>query len=176
MKIIRFAFVFILMLSIISVLPGMAQRGDDTERKSKNGKTEGIIDGVNVTLEYGRPNVKGREIWGGLVPFDKIWRTGADEATTISFDKDVNVGGQKLAAGTYSLFTVPGLDKWTIIFNKVAKQWGAFRYDKDQDALRVDVKPAEAEHTEAMLFEIKGNKIVLRWEKLAVPFEISAAK
>ncbi len=127
-------------------------------------------------MEYGRPKVRGREIWGGLVPYEKIWRTGADEATTIAVSKDVNVEGEKLAAGTYSLFTIPGKTEWTIIFNKVAKQWGAYRYDKAQDALRVNVKPEAAEHVEEMTFQIEGNKVVLRWEKLSVPFVISAVK
>ena len=161
---------------IVSVVPAMAERGDDTKRKSKNGKVQGTIDGVNVTLEYGRPKVKERKIWGQLVPFDKIWRTGANEATTFSCDKDINVEGKKLAAGTYSLFTKPGETEWTFIFNKVAKQWGASKYDKDQDALRVKVKPAAAEHTEEMTFLIKGNNVILRWEKLSIPFGISAAK
>jgi hypothetical protein len=162
-------------LLIVSVMPAVAERGDDTKRKSKNGKVEGTIAGVNVTLEYGRPQVNGRTIWGDLVPFDKVWRTGADEATTFAVSKDVNVEGKKLAAGTYSLFTIPGKTEWTIIFNKVAKQWGAFKYDKGQDVLRVKVKPAAAEHVEEMTFKIEGNKVVLRWEKLSVPFVISAA-
>ena len=163
-------------LLIVSAMPALAQRGDDTKRKSKNGKVEGTIDGVNVTLEYGRPMVKERQIWGGLVPFDKVWRTGADEATTFAISKDINVEGKKLAAGTYSLFTIPGEAEWTIIFNKVAKQWGGYKYDSGQDVLRVKVKPAAAEHVEEMTFKIEGNKVVLLWEKLSVSFVISAAK
>lgn len=176
MKRIIFINVFLVVFLIASVMPVVAQRGDDTNRKSKNGKTEGTIDGVNVTLEYGRPKVKGRTIWGDLVPFDKVWRTGADEATTIAISKDINVEGQKLTAGTYSLFTIPGQKEWTIIFNKVAKQWGAYKYDKGQDALRVKVKPETAEHVEEMTFKIEGNKVVLHWEKLSIPFVIAAVK
>ena len=166
----------VIALLVVSVMPAAAERGDDSKRKSKNGKVEGTINGVNVTLEYGRPKVNGRTVWGDLVPYDKLWRTGADEATTIAVDKDVNIEGKKLAAGTYSLFTVPGKAEWTIVFNKVAKQWGAYRYDKGQDALRVNVKPAAAEHVEELTFEIKGNNVVLRWEKLSIPFSVSAAK
>jgi hypothetical protein len=176
MKKITLMSMLIVAFLIASVMPAVAQRGDDTNRKSKNGKVEGTIDGVNVTLEYGRPKVKGRTIWGGLVPFDKVWRTGADEATTFAISKDVSVEGKKLAAGTYSLFTIPGKTEWTIVFNKVAKQWGSFRYDKGQDALRVNVNPAAAEHVEELTFQIEGNKVVLRWEKLSIPFVISAAK
>jgi hypothetical protein len=168
--------VMIVVLFVILVLPVLAERGDDSARKSKNGKLVGTIDGVNITLEYGRPKVKGRVIWGELVPFDKVWRTGADEANTITFSQDVSIEGKSLAAGTYSLFTIPGKEEWTVIFNKVAKQWGAYKYDAGQDALRVKVKPTTAEHVEEMTFNIEGNKLVLRWEKLDVPITISAAK
>ncbi len=176
MKNVTFISILVVVFLITSVVPAVAQRGDDAKRKSKNGKVEGTIDDVNVTLEYGRPKVRERKIWGGLVPFDKVWRTGADEATTITISKDISVEGQKLAAGTYSLFTIPGKEEWTIIFNKVAKQWGAFRYDKEKDALRVKVKPEAAEHMEEMTFLIEGNKVVLRWEKLSVPFVIGTVK
>ena len=176
MRKIRLMGVMMLALLLITTVSMTGQRGDDANRKSKNGKVEGIIDGVNVLLEYGSPKVNGREIWGGLVPFDKIWRTGADEATQITINKDANVEGKKLGAGSYSLFTIPGKKEWTIVFNTVAKQWGAFRYDETKDALRITVIPAPSEHVEEMTFHIKGNKVVLRWEKLSVPFHIEAIK
>jgi hypothetical protein len=154
----------------------LAERGDDADRPSKNGKTEGTIDGVDVVIEYGRPNVKGREIWGGLVPYGKVWRTGANEATTITFGADVTVEGQKLAAGTYGLFAIPGEEEWAVIFNKVANQWGAFEYAEAEDALRVTVAPgASEESVEAMDFVIDGSSVVLRWEKLTVSFEVAKA-
>lgn len=163
-------------LLMAAALPqAWAARGDDAERKSKNGRTEGTIDGVAITLEYGRPNVKGRMIWGGLVPLGSVWRTGADEATTITFDQDVRIQGEPLAAGTYGLFTIPAEEEWTFIFNRVAEQWGAFSYDQGQDALRVPATPAEAEHVESLEFVIEGSEVVLRWEKLAVGFEVAAA-
>jgi len=151
-----------------------AERGDDSKRLSKNGKTEGVIDGVTVTVEYGRPSVKGRKIWGGLVPYDKVWRSGADEATTITFSGDVAVEGQPLAAGAYSLYTIPGENEWTVIFNKVAEQWGSFNYDEAQDALRVTATPTSAEMVEALDFVIEDADVVLRWEELAVPVTISS--
>src|SRR5690348_13483389 len=89
---------------------------------------------TDIAITYSRPGVKGRQIWGGLVPYDKVWRTGANEATTIAFTDDVTVNGQPLPKGTYSLHTIPGKDQWTIIFNKVANQWGSFTYDQAQDA------------------------------------------
>jgi hypothetical protein len=155
--------------------PVMAQRGDDSSRVSKNGKTEGTIDSVNIVLEYGRPQVKGREIWGGLVPYDKVWRTGANEATTISFSRDVLIEGQKLPKGKYALFTIPGKEQWTIIFNKVPEQWGAFKYDESEDALRVKVTPETGKPVEEMTFVIDGSNVVLEWEKLRIPFKVAAA-
>ncbi|MEO1085871.1 MAG: DUF2911 domain-containing protein, partial [Acidobacteriota bacterium] len=131
-------------------------------------------DGVAVTVEFGRPHVRDRQIWGELVPYDKVWRTGADEATTISFAEPVTVEGQPLDAGTYSLFTIPGEGKWTVIFNRKANQWGAYKYDAGEDALRVLVMPRTLEHVEVMDFEIDGADVVLRWADLAVPFTVAA--
>jgi len=170
-----FISMLIVVFLIAAVIPAAAQRGDDSNRKSKNGKLEGTIAGVKVTMEYGRPKVNGREIWGGLVPYDKVWRTGADEATTFTIDKDITVEGNKLAAGTYSLFTIPGQTEWTIIFNKVAKQWGAYRYDAGQDVFRIKVKPTASEHVEEMTFQIEGDKVMLKWEKLCICIAFAAA-
>lgn len=161
---------------LFTALPALAQREDDAGRASKNGKVEGTIDGVTVTLEYGRPKVKDREVWGSLVPYGKVWRTGADEATTITFSADVEIGGENLAAGTYALFTEPGENEWTFIFNKVAKQWGSFRHDASQDALRVTATPKPVgEHVEEMEFVIVDSWVALQWERLVVPFEVKKA-
>jgi len=160
-------------LAVVGALPVVAQRDDDSGRASKNGHLEGRIDGVTVVVDYGRPNVKGRRIWGGLVPFGRVWRTGADEATTITFGADVVVQGQPLAAGTYGLFTVPGEDEWEVIFNSVAKQWGAFDYDAGKDVLRVKARPRAGDLVETLEFVIDGGDLVLRWEKLELPVSIS---
>lgn len=165
---------FALLLS--AATPLLAARGDDAERKSKNGKTEGSIDGVDVTIEFGRPEVRDREVWGALVPHDKVWRTGADEATTITFGSDVTIEGKPLAAGTYSLFTIPGAEEWTIIFNRVANLWGTYEYTADKDALRVTAAPEEQDHVEAMNIVIDGSDVVLQWEKLAVGFTVAKAE
>lgn len=162
-------------LTLAVALPAAAQRGDDSARRSKNGTTEGTIAGITVTVEYGRPQVNGRAIWGQLVPYGKVWRTGADEATTITFDKDVLVEGKPLAAGTYALFTVPGEKEWQIVFNKTARQWGAFEYDAAQDALRVTVAPESGENVEALDVVIEGDRVVVRWEKLRVGFRVAPA-
>lgn len=166
-------------LSLLSILltagAATAQRGDDSERASKNGKAEGSVGGVSLTLEYGRPEVREREIWGALVPWGEVWRTGANEATTIELGGDVLVEGQPLPAGRYGLFTIPGEEEWVVVFNRVADQWGAYDYDAGEDALRVTVRPRAAEHVEALDFEVGDEGIVLRWEELAVPVSIAAA-
>lgn len=171
----RTAALMIALALAISLGPIQAQRGDDAERLSKNGKTEGSIDGIDLTLEYGRPSVKDRKIWGGLVPYDKVWRTGADECSSITLSSDVTIQGENLGAGTYSLFTVPGEEEWTVIFNKVAEQWGAFNYDESKDALRVTAQSRPAEFIESLEIQIEGSEVVLRWADLAVPFTIAAA-
>lgn len=133
---------------------------------------------TDITIKYSRPGVKGRAIWGGLVPLDTLWRTGANEATTITFTDTVRVEGKLLPAGTYGLATIPGRDSWTIVFNKKTDLWGTMGYDQSEDALRVTVKPgAVAEPVEWMRFTIDdlsetSCKVVLTWEKLAVAFKV----
>jgi len=166
-----------LSLAALLALPALAQRGDDSKRKSKNGHVDGKVDGVRVVIDYGRPEARGRDIWGTLVPWNEVWRTGADEATTVHFDRDVVVAGQPLAAGRYSLFTIPQQSgTWTVIFNKVADQWGAFKYDSSQDALRVSVQTASHDPAvEALTFTLEGDHVVLRWEKLELAIPVRAA-
>lgn len=131
-----------------------------------------------VTITYSRPGVKGRVIWGELVPYDKVWRTGANEATTISFSDTAMLEGHKLNPGTYMLATIPSKNEWTIIINSKKDLWGAFGYDSTDDVLRVKVKPQEAEFTERMRFDFSDltdstATIELRWEKVKVPFRIA---
>ena len=134
--------------------------------------------GLNdVTITYSRPGVKGRKIWGGLVPWNAVWRTGANSATTIQVSEDVLVEGQPLPAGTYSLHTIPGEKEWTLIFNKEANQWGSYSYDAAKDAVRVKVTPVPGPAQEWMQFRfedpaINSARVVLAWENLQVPFNI----
>ena len=137
-------------------------------------QTVGLTD---MTINYNRPGVKGRQIWGALVPYGQVWRTGANEATTIQFSDDVWINGNKLAKGIYSIHTIPTAADWTIIFNSVAEQWGSYSYDAAKDALRIQVTPQPAEHREWLTFEVPElttdtAKVVLRWEKIAVPFTV----
>src|SRR6185369_10581652 len=123
-------------------------------RVSQKSSLMQTIGTTDMTITYSRPGVKGRKIWGALVPYGQVWRTGANEASTISFSDDVTINGQKLPAGTYSLHTIPGEKEWTLIFNSVANQWGSFSYDQSKDALRVKAFPAPASFTEWMTFEV----------------------
>jgi hypothetical protein len=149
--------------------------------KATLSQTLGVTD---ITIVYSRPGVRARTVWGELVPWDKPWRTGANEATTFTCSTDITVNGQKLPAGTYSFFTIPNADEWTVVFNKQKDLWGAFEYDKSQDQLRVQAKPMAGEYREWMEFGFEdmtpaaipqspsAGKLVLRWEKVAVPITI----
>ncbi len=134
---------------------------------------------MDVSVEYSRPNMRGREIFGGLVPFDKVWRTGANAATKIKFSDAVKIGGKDVAAGEYAFFTIPGKSEWTVILSKNVKSWGAYDYKKDSDALRVTVKPetlaAPVESFTIAFDDLKDNgaTIVLKWDKTRVPVELT---
>lgn len=154
-----------------------APEEDKSSRKSPPRTAEGEIGSAMVTVNYGSPSVRGRTIYGDLVPYNEIWRSGANEATTITFSEDVMVEGEALPAGTYALFTIPGEDAWTVIFNKEAEQWGAYDYDESMDALRVEVEPQPLEESEEMLtFEVSGDAVMLKWADLAVPFTVSTVE
>jgi hypothetical protein len=128
---------------------------------------------TKVTISYSRPGVKGRKIWGALVPYDKVWRAGADEATKITFSSDVKVEGKKLAAGSYGFFVIPAKKEWIVIFNKVADQWGAFTYNEAEDVIRLKMKPKTGEFEEWLKYEITKTgdytaNLTLHWEKQKV--------
>jgi hypothetical protein len=129
---------------------------------------------ANITINYSAPSVKGRKIWGELVPYGKVWRTGANDATTFDIDADVKVEGQALAKGKYSLFTIPEENgDWTIVFNKTAKQWGSFSYKQEDDVLRVKVKSSKSDSfNEALSISVDKSKVYIRWENLEVGFKV----
>ncbi len=165
-----------------------AQNGNEKKpevRISPKASVSQIIGFTEVTISYSRPGVKNRKIWGGLVPYDKIWRTGANEATKITFSKDVTIDGKKLPAGSYAFFAIPTPQEWTLIFNKVSDQWGAFTYNETQDALRIKVKPVANNFHEWLEYTFSDMKVQkagmknsavinLVWEKLRVPFTVAA--
>lgn len=140
-------------------------------------QTVGLTD---VRIDYSRPGVKGREIWGALVPYDKVWRAGANEATKITFSKDVKINGKKLKSGSYSFFTIPSKSKWILIFNKIADQWGAFSYNEAEDVLRIEVHPVEGNMKEWLEYTFtKKSKysatVQLEWENLIIPFTVDTS-
>lgn len=134
----------------------------------------GKIKDATITIAYSSPSVKGRTIWGGLEAYDKVWRAGANDATTFTTDKDITVQGKKLPAGKYSFFLIPKESgTWTAIFNKESKQWGAYKYQESQDALRVDVKTKALPATqETLVYKINKNGFSMDWDKISVPVEI----
>jgi Tfp pilus assembly protein PilF len=149
----------------------------DLPRDSQHSAVTQRIGITDITISYSRPLVKGRPIWGKLVPYNEVWRTGANENTTIRFTDDVSIEGKPLAKGVYALFTIPGENEWTVIFSKVHTAWGSFTYNQADDVLRVTVKPQTTEPQEALAFDfddVKADSAVatLRWEKVAVPFKI----
>jgi tetratricopeptide (TPR) repeat protein len=132
---------------------------------------------TDITVTYHRPSVRGRVIWGGVVPYDEIWRAGANEATVVSFSDDVKVEGHLLKAGSYSFFVVPSKKRWKVIFNSEPKQWGHFTRNKNKDILSFYVLPEKIQNTEWLTYcftDLNFNSVVLnlKWEKLQIAFQI----
>lgn len=131
----------------------------------------------SLKLEYARPAVKGRKVWGELVPFGKVWRAGANAATVVTFSDPVKIAGKAVPAGSYALFAIPGPEQWTWVLNTQAKQWGAYFHKETEDVVRWTVKPRPGNHQEWLGYEVqpdgeRGWLVELRWEKLAVPFAV----
>lgn len=144
-------------------------------RLSPKASVSQTIGYTTITIEYSRPGVKGRKIWDGLVPYNKVWRTGANESTRIQFTTDVTIEGNKIPAGIYSLYTIPNENEWTVIINK-ALTWGV-NYYPEQDVLRFKVKPQKSQFTERLLFTIpeltdSTCNIVMNWENLQISFTV----
>ena len=184
-------------LLILSALMMVASASSAQQNKVRLSLKASVMQriGVNtdITIDYSRPGVKGRKIWGGLVPYGLApgnkeskgkpfpWRAGANENTTIQFSKDVIVEGHELPAGKYGLFMIPGKKEWVIIFSKDNSAWGSFSYNQADDALRITVKPVEAPHIEWLMYgfdHLAGTSATayLWWDNLKVPFNISLPK
>ncbi len=127
---------------------------------------------TDVFITYSQPAVKGRTIWGDLVPYERIWRTGANEATVLSATGDILVNGDTLLAGNYALYTIPSKDKWTVILNTKYEVWGAYDYDQSLDVLRFEVEPTtNNEVSERMTFSVDdAGMIEFAWDKLKFDF------
>jgi len=184
----------VLVLALVLAVPSptLAQEAK-VPASLKASVTQGLGTDCDITIDYSRPGVKGRKIWGDLVPYGMNpgneysenkpypWRAGANQNTTIEFKKDVLVEGKPLPAGTYGVHMIPGDKDWVIIFSKNNAAWGSFAYDEAEDALRVTVKPVKAPHEEWLMFgfdDLAGTSATayLHWEQLKVPFKIQVAQ
>lgn len=173
------AITILLATFLVGTYSGISYSQEKEEvRISPKAIVEQTVGFTEVTIEYGRPGVKGRTIWGGLVPYNAVWRAGANEATKITFSTEVKIDGKKLKAGSYSFFAIPGQKTWILIFNKVANQWGAFEYNDVEDALRIEVTPMQNNcWQEWLAYTINKSSdkkavVMLEWEKLKVPFTV----
>jgi hypothetical protein len=153
-------------LSLSTIFSANAQ-----EKKASPAEVvQGKFKNATVSINYSSPSVKNRAIWGELVPFGKVWRAGANEATTFETDKDLMIEGQKLPAGKYSFFVIPEKNQATVIFNKVSKQWGSSKYNEAEDAIRVKVKPqVRKEKAEQLVYRFTPKSIVLSWDNWDIP-------
>jgi tetratricopeptide (TPR) repeat protein len=163
---------------ILSALSAGAQTELGLPDRSQAAMVQQRLGVTDITIRYHRPLVDGRKIWGGLVPFGKVWRAGANFNTTIEVSDPVSVEGKPLPKGIYGLHMIPTTDSWTIIFSKAADSWGSYTYDQAEDALRVTIKPRASEMQEALQYSFTDLKpesatVTMTWEKLAVPFRIS---
>lgn len=161
-------------LALVGIFMMSAPLIGQEKRLSPAKTTENTVGDLSVVISYSSPSVKGRTIYGDLVPWGEIWRAGANEATTIKINKDAMVNGEELPAGHYAFFVIPNEDDdWTLIFNKVHEQWGAYKYDDSEDMLRIDVSPEEIDPTEELTYSISDEgEVNLDWSTTRVGFTI----
>jgi len=167
----------IMRLAVMAVAVASAWAAVELPQASPAATVSIKVGSTEVRLTYHRPGVKGRTIWGGLVPYGQVWRLGANEATTIEVSDPVRIAGHDVPAGTYALFAIPGRQSWTFIVNKDAKQWGAFDYKQADDVARFEATPQTAPAQEWMLLTVdptgpQSAEVALAWEKLRVAFPI----
>jgi Protein of unknown function (DUF2911) len=170
----------LLLFQTVAVLMSLAHAQStilDLPRQSQHAVVTQRIGITDITVNYHRPLVNSRKIWGSLVPYGQVWRAGANENTTITFTDPVTVEGKPLPKGTYGLHMIPGEKDWTVVFSKNSTSWGSFTYDEKEDALRVTVKPQPTALHEALAYDFDDIKpdstvVTLRWEKVAVPFKV----
>ena len=170
----------VLLLSLTGMVGAQnaAKSGAKKQRASPHEEVSAAINGKKITISYGRPYKKGRVIFGGLEPWGKVWRTGADEATTLTTDGDLMIGPLHVIAGTYSLFTIPNEKEWTLVLNKTAKQWGAFKYDQSADYGRAAMSVAKTKEPVEQLtitLEKKGDHqaaLKVMWDETAASIDV----
>lgn len=165
---------FVSAFSALFLFAGLASAQIDKPSLSPRGRLAQELSLVRATIDYGRPSKRGRDIFGSLEPFGRVWRTGANQCTTLALTGDVKIGTQAVPAGTYSLFTIPGKKSWTFILNRNPKLWGAGGYDPALDLLRFDVKPERTKDTTETLtidfsgFHANGADLTIRWDRTQI--------
>ncbi len=189
MKTSKTTIAFFVCLMMILVTGNSFGQDNQIRQSQKSSVTQYVGADTQITINYSRPAVKGRVVWGNLVPYGLgtserygnnsfPWRAGANENTTIELNNDLKIEGSDLPAGKYSIHMIPSEKDWTIIFNNNNNQWGSFSYDESADALRVIVTPVEAPFEEFLTYSfgnITENSVVgfLHWEKLKIPFNVT---
>ena len=168
-------FLFAGLLMAAVVFSAHAQ-DDKSKRPSPPRTASGEVGDLKIVIDYSSPSVKGRKIFGEKEPYGKVWRTGANEATTFSVNKDVTIDGKSLPAGKYALFTIPEQGDWTVIFNKKPDQWGAYDYKESDDALRIQVKAKKLDKVhEKLSFDIDdAGKVTFAWEHQSFAMNVKA--
>lgn len=166
---------FIILSIILCAVSGLQAQQFQTPRPSPKASVSQTVGVTEITIHYCRPGVKDRVIWGELVPYNQVWRTGANEVTSITFSDPVKINGNKLEAGTYGIHTLPNKDEWEIIFSGDTKIGGSSTFNKDKEALRIKVKPEAADFQERLIFtftDVTDNSALVNliWEKLKVSF------
>ncbi len=171
--------IFVTLVIAVSAAAGLAQ---DKKPLSPPGQASvKFDDGKTVTIQYSRPSMRGRKIFGGLVPYDQVWRTGANAATSLKTDVDLVIGGANVPAGSYTLYTLPGMSSWKLIINKQVGQWGT-EYSEGQDLARVDMKvgqlPSGMETFTISLDKTSGSSAMLKldWENTTASVEVKEKK
>ncbi|GLR15649.1 DUF2911 domain-containing protein [Portibacter lacus] len=169
--------VVFLFFFLVNVMVGQYAM-DLTPRISSDNSISERVAYTKISIDYGSPKVRGRQIWGEMQEYGQIWRAGANMATVISFSEKVKIQGKELPRGSYSFFVIPRENEpWTVIFNKVAQQWGAFGYEESEDALRIEVDPVINNHVEDLTFDIiakdfDGAYVVLEWASVKISFYV----
>lgn len=178
-KLLKARMLMMILAGTLFVASAWAQN-DKASRPSPPATATGKVGGATITINYGSPSVKGRNVWdpaGKLAPYGKVWRAGANEATIFETDKDIKVEGQTLKAGKYSLFAIPGEKEWKFIFNSQTGQWGVKQggvanRDEANDVLTVSAKSGKSAMNEKLLYEVNSKGVALKWDMVEVPIAI----
>jgi len=179
-SLLKYNYYFVMFLLALLCINNNLIAQDNEVRISPKATFKQTVGFTDVEIDFSRPGVKGRKIWGGLVPYNIVWRAGANEATKITFSTDVKINGKNLKAGRYGFFALPTEKKWILIFNKVADQWGAFEYNEAEDALRIEVTPEKGYFQEWLNYTVTKTSdntaiVKLEWEELKVPFTVEVS-